>query len=338
MKTTITMLVLFLFLSGCSNDSAFEGIADDSCRDAVIEDAAIALDDQDYASAAQLLAEIYTTTSPDPRVSRLLSSAYMGRAGVDFVRLIDFSGQDEQESFDMVAESLFLDLAPVPEDDDDERSCSIEDRTVLVLLDESDRFYADYPDALFIDGQCMGDLIDSLEEAQYILDVLIRENSHTPDDEIQLGVASAAHFIFYTGNKVADGLNRTLTLPDPEDHEPGIIPVPINKDAYLYYINFNGGIQYSWSSIDAGDFGDETTDDLISINTYQGDLIDVYRAVQAFDRATPEQNDIRDALQDFLAFSLGMEGATISEFSENDIISTMTTAGVYNLVNSFSAE
>lgn len=338
MKTTTTMLVLLLFLSGCSNDSAFEGIADDSGRKAVIEEAAIALDDQDYATAVQLLTEVYTTTSPDPRVSRLLSSAYMGRAGFDFVSLIEYPAQKERENFDMVADSLLLALAPVPKDDKDKSSCSMADRAVLVLLDESDRFYADYPHAQFIDGRCIGDLIGSLEEARYILDVLIRANRHAPDDEILLGVASAVHFIFYTGNKVADGLNRTLSFPDPEKHEPGIVPVPINKEAYLYYINFYGGIQYSWSSVDEGDFRDETTDDITEANTYQEDLIDVYRAVQAFRRATPEQNDVRDALQDFLACTLGRQGATIDEFGEIDIISTMTTAGVFNLVNSFSAE
>lgn len=338
MKATTTMLVLLLFLSGCSNDSVFEGISDNSGRKSVIEEATIALDGEDYASAIQMLTEIYTTTSPDPEMSRLLSSAYLGRSGFDFVSLIEYSGDKERENFDMVAESLSLGFAPVPKDDNDESLCSIEDRTVLVLLKENDRFIDDYPNALFIDGRCIGDLIDSLEEAQYILDVLIRANRHTPDDEILLGVASAVHFVFYTGNKVADGLNRTLLLQNPEQHEPGIVPVPINKEAYLYYINFYGGIQYSWGGVDPGDFRDETTDDLTRANTYQKDLINIYRAVQAFHRATPEENDVRDALQDFLASTLDREGATISEFDEDDIISTMTTAGVYNFVNSFSAE
>lgn len=330
MKGITTILALLLLLSGCSNDSAFEGISDDSSSKAVIEEAAIALDDLDYTSAINLLTEIYTTTSPDPRVSRLLSSAYMGKAGVDFVSLIDFAGLEERENFDMVAE--ILDLYPAPElEDDDTSKCDAESRTVLVFVDEYDRNYDQYKDALFIDGYCAGDLIEDLEAAQYVLDILIRANRHSDDDEIQLGVASAAHFILFTGNRVADAMNYTLTQ-DPENWDPGMIPVPINKTAYQYYINYSSGILYRWSSVDESDFGPY---DPQSLNPYQEDLIDVLNAIRAFDRATPEQNDVRDTLEDFLALTLMMPTTGIDE---STIISTMTTSGVYDLVNSFSAE
>lgn len=330
MKGITTILALLLLLSGCSNDSAFEGISDDSSSKAVIEEAAIALDDLDYTSAINLLTEIYTTTSPDPRVSRLLSSAYMGKAGVDFVSLIDFARLEERENFDMVAE--ILDLYPAPElEDDDTSKCDAESRTVLIFVDEYDRNYDQYKDALFIDGYCAGDLIEDLEAAQYVLDILIRANRHSDDDEIQLGVASAAHFILFTGNRVADAMNYTLTQ-DPENRDPGMIPVPINKTAYQYYINYSSGILYRWSSVDESDFGPY---DPQSLNPYQEDLIDVLNAIRAFDRATPEQNDVRDTLEDFLALTLMMPTTGIDE---STIISTMTTSGVYDLVNSFSAE
>ena len=331
MKTTTTMLALLLFLSGCSNDSAFEGISSDSGRDAVIEEAAIALDSRDYATTIQILTEIYTATSPDPRVSRLLSSAYMGRAGVDFVELIEYSGQGEREDFDMVAESLALSWAPKL--DNDESQCDAETGAVLTSLDESDSNYDVYKTAQFIDGHCIGYLIENLEQAQYILKILVEGDLHSLDDEIQLGVASAAHFIFVTGNAVADGMNYSLSLK-PEDRKPGTIPVPINMQAYLYYINFSGGIRYDWSRLNEGDFGVEA-DDPQSLNPYQKDLIDIYRAVQAFFRATPEQNRVRDSLGNFLAFAMQRP---IDEIDVNLITSTMTTAGVYNLVNSFSAE
>ena len=331
MKAFTTILALLLLLSGCSNDSAFEGISDDSGRKAVIEEAAIALDDLDYTSAINLLTEIYTTTSPDPRVSRLLSSAYMGKAGVDFVNLIFFAGLEERENFDMVAEILDLYPAPELEDDDEKSKCDAESRTVLVFVDKYDRNYDLYKDALFIDGYCAGELIENLESAQYILDVLIRANRHSDDDEIQLGVASAAHFILFTGNRVADAMNYTLTQ-DPENWDPGMIPVPINKTAYQYYINYSSGILYRWSSVDESDFGPY---DPQSLNPYQEDLINVLNAIRAFDRAAPEQNDVRDTLEDFLAFALMMPTTGIDE---NTIVSIMTTSGVYDLVNSFSAE
>lgn len=335
MKKITTILALLLFLSGCSNDSAFEGISDDSSHTAVIEEAAIAVDDRNYTSAINLLAEVYNTTSPDPRVTRLLSSAHMGRAGVDFVSLISFAGLEEREDFDMVAE--YLDLYPAPElddDDDVESLCDAESRTVLVFVDENDRNYDLYKNARFIDGHCIGDFIDNLEQAQYVLKVLIARDRHSPDDEIQLGVASAAHFVMITGNSVADAMNFTLAYNDVEDQKPGMIPVPIDKDAYLYYINFSGGVQYNWSRVDEGDFGGETNGPDV-LNSYQEDLIDVYNAILAFDRATAEQNDVREALEFFLEFALLMPTTGIDE---STIISTMTTSGVYDLVNSFSAD
>jgi len=254
----------------------------------------------------------------------------MGKAGVDFVNLIFFAGLEERENFDMVAE--ILDLYPAPElEDDDTSKCDAESRTVLVFVDEYDRNYDLYKDALFIDGYCAGELIENLESAQYILDILIRANRHSDDDEIQLGVASAAHFILFTGNRVADAMNYTLTQ-DPENWDPGMIPVPINKTAYQYYINYSSGILYRWSSVDESDFGPY---DPQSLNPYQEDLINVLNAIRAFDRAAPEQNDVRDTLEDFLAFALMMPTTGIDE---NTIVSIMTTSGVYDLVNSFSAE
>ncbi len=335
MKTTTTMLVLLLFLSGCSNDSAFEGIADDSGRKAVIEEAAMALDDEDYASAIQMLTEIYTTTSPDPRVSRLLSSAYMGWAGVDFVRLIEFSGQEEREDFEMVASSLSL--SPVSSLDN-MSTCSIADRTVMIMLNESNPDNEDYLGAQFIDGHCIGGLLEGLERAQYILNILINANRHSLDDEIQLGVASAAHFVFYIGNRVADALNRTLVKSDPEDRLPGLVPIPINKDAYRFYTAEKFSNDQSLLSVmEEEDFREEHLG-LLSLNTYQEDLINVYYAVRAFERATPEQNDVRDTLQDFLACTLNLSDTPASEIDVNDIISTMNTTGVFNLVSGLSAK
>ena len=48
MKTVTMVSALLLLLSGCSSDSIFEGISDDNTDDAVIEEAALALDDEDY--------------------------------------------------------------------------------------------------------------------------------------------------------------------------------------------------------------------------------------------------------------------------------------------------
>lgn len=323
MKTVTMISALLLLLSGCSSDSIFEGISDDNTRDAVIEEAALALDGEDYAEAIVLLTELYTTTSPDSRVTRLLSSAYMGKAGVNFVGLIEYSGEQDRESFNMVSHSLSL--FPAPERTRDNQSqCSAQTREVLVQLDPG----GDFKGALGIDGACIGDLIDDLETAQYILGVQIRSGRYSEDDEIQLGLASAVHFVYLLGEKVGTALNRSLDL-DEELRIPGLVPVPINREAYRYYADDQPSTErYPWNSLVAGDFAVETAGPG-SLNPYQQDMLDVLAAVQAFDRAAGEPSDVGGALADFLDFALMMPTTGIDE---NAIISIMNTSGVYELV------
>jgi hypothetical protein len=329
MKTVTMISALLLLLSGCSSDSIFEGISDDNTRDAVIEEAALALDDQDYAGAVSLLAELYTTTSPDPRVSSLLSSAYMGKAGVDFVGLIEYAGQQDRESFDMVSHSLSLFPAPERTKDNESR-CNAQTRDVLVRLDEG----GDYEGALAVDGACVGSLIDDLETAQYILDVLLRSGRYSDDDEIQLGLASAAHFVYLLGEKVGTALNRTLVL-DEELRIPGLVPAPINRKAYQYYAEEQlSSERYRWDSLVEGDFAVETAGPG-SLSPYQRDLLDVLAAVRAFDRAAEGPSDVRDALAEFLDFALMMPTTGIDE---DAITSVMTTSGVYSLVNGIAVQ
>ena len=139
--------------------------------------------------------------------------------------------------------------------------------------------------------------------------------------------------VLKTGNTVADALNVTLAYKEIEDRKPGMIPVPINREAYRYYIDYRI-LPYNWDRVDEGDFGDEA-DDPGSLSPYQKDLIDVLNAVRAFEQATAEQNDVRDAFEDFLSLALLMPTTGIEV---NTIISTMTTSGVYDLVSGFSAE
>ena len=144
----------------------------------------------------------------------------MGKAGVNFVGLIEYSGEQDRESFNMVSHSLSL--FPAPERTRDNQSqCSAQTREVLVQLDPG----GDFKGALGIDGACIGDLIDDLETAQYILGVQIRSGRYSEDDEIQLGLASAVHFVYLLGEKVGTALNRSLDL-DEELRIPGLVPVP----------------------------------------------------------------------------------------------------------------
>ena len=97
MKKILALSFLVLLLVGCSNDSAFQGMADDSGRDAKKADAAIALDNRQYDAVIDSLAELYNTNALDPEVSRLLGSAYMGKAGIDATGFIGYESDSEDE-------------------------------------------------------------------------------------------------------------------------------------------------------------------------------------------------------------------------------------------------
>ncbi|HOM29653.1 MAG TPA: hypothetical protein PLS81_09360, partial [Deltaproteobacteria bacterium] len=94
-----------LVVSACSNDSAFEGISEKSGRDARVVDAQASLDGRNYDAAIDDLELIYTTTALDAEVSRMLASAYMGRAGIDFTLLMkQLPAQSSDHPFDVMAE------------------------------------------------------------------------------------------------------------------------------------------------------------------------------------------------------------------------------------------
>ena len=87
----------------------------------------------------------------------------------------------------------------------------------------------------FIDGTLMPNILDYITKSKETLQVMVEKGKATNDDTIQLGIASAVHFIMYTGNDTADALNHTLYKPIESEHLPGHVPVPINTAAYSYY-------------------------------------------------------------------------------------------------------
>ena len=155
-----------------------------------------------------------TTTSPDPKVGPLLASAYMGKAGVDLTNFI----------------ANFTSSGLVPLD--------------LVALMISSSNVTINGNGKYLDGTKVPGFIGDLSVAESTLQALVTKGNATNDDEIQLGMASAVHFIMNMGNKTADALN-TVTA------QPGIVPVPINAAAYQFYSTSK---DYYWSSVGPSSF------------------------------------------------------------------------------------
>jgi hypothetical protein len=133
----------------------------------------------------------------------------------------------------------------------------------------------------FIDGTLMPTILDYITKAKDALQVMVEKGKATNDDTIQLGIASAVHFIMYTGNNTADALNLTLYKPKESEHVPGQVPVPINTAAYSYYHTTK---DYNWSLVNPSSY---------YAPPIQQDLININNAVIAFSEAYPKSNRMR---------------------------------------------
>lgn len=108
MLASRSVLPIFLFLSllfsfislGCEN--IFEDMADDSTEEARLEEARMALDKGDYTTAVNIFLDLCGLSAADPTSGTptcdnatisLLASAYMGRAGLDLIKIIDTAAQ-----------------------------------------------------------------------------------------------------------------------------------------------------------------------------------------------------------------------------------------------------
>ncbi|HNY66639.1 MAG TPA: hypothetical protein PKM41_14485 [Deltaproteobacteria bacterium] len=308
----VASTLLILLLTGCSNDSVFRGMADDSSRDSTIEDAAIALDEQDYDSVINDLIGMYDTTNPDPEISRLLASAYMGKAGIDVTKFIGFEPEGEEDIFDIFSHALNLGPSAFKPNDhttSEIGECNIEDLTVLLTSSGGK----------FIDGHCVAGMMSYLDKAKRALYLLHTTNRNTPDDTIQYGIVSAFHFAIVIGNDTADALNITLGTLDPK---PGNVPIPLNKRAYYLYRNvpiWSYHYNMSWSRISTHShaFGYEP------LSLYQEDLFNMLNAVEAFDLVITGDNEVKGNLESLLRDILQNPDGDI----ENSIL-TMTTAGI----------
>lgn len=310
-KRLLYAMVVLVLLSACSDDSAFEGISENDTLANIKENCSSALDDRNYAYVISQLSLVYTTTALDPEVSRLLASAYMGKAGLDFTRFMKNISGVSSHPFDIMSSII---ASPYETDTNSQRY--LNGNAVIGKTEKGEETYEI-------------DLLDTLERARNILERLRDEDLASDDDLILLGLASAVHFILNVGNQTAVALNYTMRYFLEGDRQYGIVPVPINTDAYHYYkMSQQTDWKYFWFYLTPDYYAKDTTGDEPS--SYQRDLENIRNAVEAFDRRYSEDNDIRDALDDFLRSALNVsQDTTVTE----DLILEYNSAGIYGFVN-----
>jgi len=278
MKAYICGAVILLLLSACSQDSIFEGISQDSSKDTKIEQARIDLDSSKYDQVISDLSTIYTTAALDRNVGQLLASAYMGKAGIDLTIFVANSTSSGINPFDILASMISS-----PE----------------VTIEEGREY---------ISSTLMPSILGYIITADETLQVMAEKGKATPDDKIQLGFASATHFILFMGNATKYDL------------------MPINTAAYKYS-NLSGVGPYNYVVV--------TTSG--GIPSYQQDLMNINNAVIAFSKAYPKPNEMKDRLNDFLYDVLSSALGTTSGVTVTDeLIMECTSTGLYKYAQSLA--
>lgn len=307
MKKIIIIYTLVLTFFGCSSDSVFEGLSDDSNIEATIEEAAMALDDGSYDDVVNLLTEYYTTTALNPDVARLLVSGYMGKAGIDVTAFITYSADMEADKFDSVEASLFL--YPVTLNSE----CNALDGTVLFEIGN----------AVFIDVKCIGELIAYLDNAKEIIYDLKKFGMESTEDMAQLGITSAVHYVFILGKATTYALNTQLAP---------VNLVPVNKEAYRY-LKSNVNVIVG-NEVQESDFHEEDYDG-DGLTRYQENLVNINDAISSIDQAISKSNNISDELDGFLFEVLGEPAEPVTD---ELIIQIVTSTGIFNYFNSITNE
>ncbi|MCU0577847.1 MAG: hypothetical protein MUD15_13655, partial [Desulfobacterota bacterium] len=104
-RLRILTLIMFSLLAGCESNT-LGTLSDDSGRQADIQEARMALDDANYDKAINLLVDYYDPSSPDPEVADVLSSAYMGKAGLDLTYIYQSIGAEGYRPGEVFASAL----------------------------------------------------------------------------------------------------------------------------------------------------------------------------------------------------------------------------------------
>ncbi len=274
----ILALILLLALTGCN---MFESLSDDSSSEAELEEAQMALNDGDYQKVIDMLAPGFNASNPDPATTRLLASAYMGRAGFDLTYILENSDQDEdRESLDVITSALHLYTTT-----DNAMSESVEYKSLSGST------------PLYIDIESVIVLFSNIEEAQRCLQALVNAYGDD-DDKVQLGIVSAVHFILEIGLVAAEATSTEVVTRN----------LPINKYAYREIFPTGGNTTVA----DLTAFAASITGDTDLLSSLKNDLTYVSTAVDVLILRAGADEDISEEFNDFLKDLFGLDRSVTS--------------------------
>ncbi len=170
-----------IILLGCDR-SVTEFAGNPTSDAAQLEAAQIALDDGEYIKVIQLLSDQYSPAMPDPEAGRLLTSAYLGLAGIDMTALIaNSSATSGQESFDTFASAFSLHV-----------------------VIENDRRY--------LHSNYYGTIHDHVMKSAGYINDLKNHRLATESDRFELGLISIFDFILRMGSDTATVADTHLPI------------------------------------------------------------------------------------------------------------------------------
>ena len=284
------VLIFFILLAfyGCDSNM-LDSLADDSSEAATIEAAQIALNDGDYDEVISLIGDDYDPSAPDSQIARILASAYMGKAGIDLTYLIENADSTDDDSFDAIAAALSIEITP-----------QAQPSSFVQASPEAEAS----SDPRYIALTSIEDLLLNLQTAQNILETLVdyyTDDNLSPEnnDIVQLGMASALHFIMKIGHCTGEVV---------------VSNAPINKYAYREIFPPEDFI----SLLD--DLETYIDDDPQIITSLITDLRNVSSALTVLIATIGMDEDIADEFNDFLREILGLD-----ESADETALSTAIT-------------
>ena len=277
MENLRCVLIFFILLAfyGCDSNM-LDSLADDSSEAATIEAAQIALNDGDYDEVISLIGDDYDPSAPDSQIARILASAYMGKAGIDLTYLIENADSTDDDSFDAIAAALSIEITP-----------QAQPSSFVQASPEAEAS----SDPRYIALTSIEDLLLNLQTAQNILETLVdyyTDDNLSPEnnDIVQLGMASALHFIMKIGHCTGEVV---------------VSNAPINKYAYREIFPPEDFI----SLLD--DLETYIDDDPQIITSLITDLRNVSSALTVLIATIGMDEDIADEFNDFLREILGLD-------------------------------
>lgn len=259
-------VIAFLSLTGCN---MFEWLSDDSSDAADIEDARIALNDGNYQEAIDILEPGFNQSDPDAETAQILSSAYMGKAGIDLTYILENADNSEGQSFDVISSALSIDIV-----DSITQEAAEQGETKAV---PSTAKYISYSSATAF--------LTSLETARLYLAASVTANG-LDDDKVQLGMVSAVHFILKIGVTAAD-------LRDTN--------IPINKKAYQEVFPNSASVNTLLT-----DLSNAINADQAVVDSLQDDVTYVYNAVNVLITRIGSDEELAEEFNDFMRELLGL--------------------------------